>query len=89
MSYTLILDDWLEYDIKKLEAKQNPKNFLCTEAWERIFLTHKIQQHHPQLSHQHISTAIRECCIALKSPHPRDSFVRFVCMKLDISVFSE
>lgn len=89
MSYKLILEDWLEYDIKKLEAKQNPQNFFCNEAWERIYLSKKIKQHYPTISDQQISTAIRECCIALKAPHPRESFVRFVCLKLDIGIFGE
>ncbi|HKC68338.1 MAG TPA: hypothetical protein VKG26_08915 [Bacteroidia bacterium] len=89
MPYTLILDDWLDYDIKKLETKQNPQSFLCTEAWERIFLIEKIKQHYPDMRDKDIANAIRECCLALHSPHPRESFVRFVCLKLDIGIFSE
>jgi hypothetical protein len=89
MSYALILEDWLEYDIKKKLAKQNPQKFLCTEAWERIYLTQKIKQHFPTLNDAEIATAIRQCCVVLKSPHPRQSFVRFVCLKLNIGIFSE
>jgi hypothetical protein len=89
MSYNLILEDWLDYDSKKKQAKQDPKKFLCTEAWERIYLTEKIKQHHPSISDKDITAAIRECCLALKAPHPRDSFVRFVCLKLNIGIFSE
>jgi len=89
MLYKLILEDWAEYDAKKKQAKQNTKNFNCTEAWERIYLTQKIKQHHPSIDDKDIATAIRECCVALNAPHPRESFVRFVCLKLDIGIFSE
>ncbi|HTA60909.1 MAG TPA: hypothetical protein VK835_00575 [Bacteroidia bacterium] len=89
MSYALILENWLEYDTKKKLAKQNPQNFLCTEAWERIYLTQKIKQHFPAVTDTEIATAIRECCVALTAPHPRNSFVRFVCLKLNIGIFSE
>ena len=89
MSYALILQDWTDYDSKKKLARQNPNKFMCTQAWERIYLTHKIKQRYPQISNQQISTAIRQCCLDLKSPHPRESFVRFVCLKLDIGIFSE
>jgi hypothetical protein len=89
MSFELILQDWSDYDAKKKLARQNPAKFLCTQAWERIYLIHKIKQHHPNLHEREITTAIRECCLALKSKHPRDSFVRFVCLKLGIGIFTE
>lgn len=89
MSYNLILNDWLDYDIKKLEANQTPKKFNCTQAWERFFLAQKIQQHHPSLTSHEITTAIRQCCLDLKTPQNREPFVRLVCLKLNISVFSE
>ena len=89
MSYALILENWQEYDTKKNLLKQNPKNFLCTHAWERIYLKQKIKQQFPLITDNEITTAIRECCLALKSPHDRESFVRFVCLKLNIGIFNE
>jgi hypothetical protein len=89
MSYALILQNWVDYDTQKKLVRQNPKKFQCTQAWERIYLTKKIKQHYPHIPDKEIYTAIRRCCLDLKSPHPRESFVRFVCLKLDIGIFSE
>jgi hypothetical protein len=89
MSYALILQNWVEYDNQKKLLRQNPHKFRCTQVWERIYLTQKIKHHYPQINNKEIYTAIRQCCLELKSPHPRESFVRFVCLKLDIGIFTE
>ena len=39
----LVLEDWSEYDNKKVRGPQDARFFSCEEEWEVIYLINKIQ----------------------------------------------
>lgn len=86
MSLKLILEDWSDYDNRKIRDRRDAKDFACTESWEVDYLKNKIRKHYPYLSEATILNAIKSCCSEIRSPHPRKPFVECVAKKLGVSV---
>ena len=84
MSIKLVLEDWSDYDNRKIRDRRDSKDFACTERWEVDYLKNKIKKHHPHLSESLIVNAIATCCREIGSPHPRKPFVECVAKRLGI-----
>lgn len=82
MSVKLILEDWADYDNKKITSGRDARFFACTELWERRYLKEKIKKYFPGLTEEQIDEAIIDCCSILRSPYARKEFVEFVIMRL-------
>ena len=86
MSTKLILENWTEYDNRKIRDGRDGRFFACTEPWEVDYLKEKIKRHYPNLTNDQILAAIRQCCETIDSPRPRKHFVECVARRLGISV---
>lgn len=82
MSVELILEDWADYDDKKISNGRDARFFACTELWERDYLKEKIRNYFPDLTEEQIDDAIIDCCSILKSPYARKEFIEFVIIRL-------
>ena len=82
--HTILLDDWSDYDEKKIRGGSDRKNFACTEVWEVDYLIKKIRKHHSSCSEASIRAGILHCCKTIGNPHPRNKFVVCVLEKLGI-----
>jgi hypothetical protein len=80
--HEILLEDWSEYDNKKIRGGSDRNNFACTESWEVDYLIKKIYKHYPNYTHDQIREAITQCCTQVGSPHPRDTFVACVLKRL-------
>lgn len=86
MSINKILEDWSDYDNKKIRDQRDSKDFACSESWEVDYLVNKIKKNNPGLTESQIRNAISECCKIFKAPHPRRQFVECVAKRLGISL---
>lgn len=44
MSTKLILEDWSDYDNKKIKGNPDRNKFACTEEWEVTYLKEKVKK---------------------------------------------
>ena len=86
MSVKLILENWADYDSRKMRIGNNSKIFSCTEYWEIDYLKNKIMQYYPALSEKNILDAIQSCCLKTHPPHPRQAFVECIAQQLNIPI---
>jgi hypothetical protein len=84
MSEKVLIEDWSDYDNKKIKGRPDSKDFACTETWEVDYLVGKYRKLHPDIRETLVRQAITACCGELKSPHPRKPFVACVSKKLGI-----
>lgn len=82
MSLELLLENWSDYDNKKIRGKEDTSFFSCDESWEVAYLKNKIKEVYPDLDVAEILIAIIQCCEQVKAPRPRKEFVRCVLRKL-------
>ena len=85
MSVRKILENWMEYNDKKIRGGSDVRNFDCTEKWEVDYLVGKILGIY-SVSEEKVKEAIALCCAELKSPHPREPFLKCVLNKLGLIV---
>lgn len=83
MSVRKILENWTEYANKKIRS--DARNFACTEEWEVDYLVGKIIGVYA-VSEEKVRQAITLCCAELRSPHPREQFLKCVLNKLGLIV---
>ena len=57
-----VLDDWKDYDQKKIENGLDPDYFLWDESWEIHFLKTKIKSCYPNFTDLTIFEAIEASC---------------------------
>lgn len=84
MSLEKLLENWTEYDNKKIRDNRDGRFFACTEPWEVDYLVRKMRQVYPSLSEASIRNAISVCCAQLRAPQPRREFVQCVKGKLGV-----
>lgn len=83
MSLQKILENWSDYDKKKLKG-QDASKFSCTESWEVDYLIDKIVRTYPSKSRQTVREAIEVCCKTVEAPRPREKFVICVLRRLGL-----
>ncbi|MFH0896012.1 MAG: hypothetical protein V2A54_16385 [Bacteroidota bacterium] len=83
MLHENILENWSEYDNRKLK-KEDALFFSCDESWEREYLIKKIKYHNPALTEETILLAILNCCKKTNAPRPRKAFVICVLRELGL-----
>lgn len=81
----LILENWEDYDNKKLKVGDSAF-FSCEEEWERDFLLNKIREEYPDMNREVILKAMSIGCNVIKAPRPRETYVRFIANLLQISL---
>lgn len=81
MSKELILEDWSEYDNRKLK-KVDRLFFSCEEKWEVDYLIKKIKKVYPHLDVNDIAFSISACCKIVDAPRPREAFINCVITSL-------
>jgi len=81
MPQKILSEDWSEYDNKK-KKKEDALFFSCEEPWEQNYLIQKIRNVYPQYSEAAITAAIAACCLEVRAPRPRKSFVECVMRRL-------
>ena len=77
-----VLENWSDYDNRKIRDKRDGNYFACEEQWERDYLIGKIQKVYPQYSRVTIENAINQCCKTVPAPRPRKTFVECVMKRL-------
>lgn len=81
MPEKILNDSWADYDNRK-KKREDRLYFSCEEEWEVDYLVLKIKKIYPSKSEFAIRAAIASCCMIVKPPRPRDTFVRCVMGKL-------
>ena len=84
MALDLILEDWSDYDNNKIIGKVDSSKFSCEEKWEVDYLKKKILMSFPDVEIEAIDAAIKLCCLAIKAPRPRKTFVSCVLKRLEL-----
>jgi hypothetical protein len=82
MSLEKVLNDWKEYDRKKIKNGLDPNYFLWDESWEIHFLKTKIKNIYPGVRELTIFQAIEASCG--NRTILRKDFVQKVLTKLDL-----
>jgi len=78
----ILYDDWVDYDNRKKRERKIETVFCCEEAWEVNYLVSKIRKHH-LLPEAAIRDAISTCCLEMKVPRDRETFVHGVMRTLE------
>jgi hypothetical protein len=81
MPHKILSEDWSDYDNKK-KKKEDALFFSCEESWEREYLIQKTRKVYPQYSEAVITKAIDACCLEVRAPRPRKTFVECVMRRL-------
>ncbi len=82
--YTILFDDWSDYDSKKNSNGEDAKYFAASEDWEVEYLAKKIKKHHPSMESKTIKQVIVQYCLLSGSPYPRTKFLAGLAQKLHI-----
>jgi len=83
MSVDSVLNNWSDYDEKKIKNGLDPDFFSHDESWEIHYLRSKIRNVYPQVDDLKIFEAIEAC--SLKKNELRKSFVDNVLTKLGLT----
>jgi len=83
MSLEKVLNDWKEYDQKKIKDGLDPLYFIWNESWEIHYLKTKIKYVYPVYDELMIFEAIDASCISEKIKIVRSDFVKKVLAILD------
>ncbi len=81
MLQKVLNEDWSDYDNRKKKST-DAHFFSCEESWERDYLTQKIHRLYPHYSEAAITAAIAACCLEIRTPRPRKTFVECVMRRL-------
>jgi hypothetical protein len=84
MSIERLLENWNEYDNKKIRDGRDGRFFACSESWEVDYLVKKFKAVYPHLAEAAIRAAISQCCTDLRAPQPRNQFVECVRRRLSV-----
>ena len=82
MNLEAVLNNWSEYEKKKLTESTDGALFTCKD-WEVEYLKKKIKDTFPFINEFSILGAIRGCCDN-ENPISREEFVRRVLKKLQM-----
>ncbi|NBP68842.1 MAG: hypothetical protein EBR30_06500 [Cytophagia bacterium] len=83
MSLEKVLENWEEYDNKKLKGV-DARYFSCEETWEVTYLTEKIFKSYNGVTKLAIQQAIMACCKTVAAPRPRKEFVKCILQRLGL-----
>ena len=86
MSLQKVLEDWSDYENRKLSAGLGVHEFNCGEIWEVHYLVDRIKRVYPGHPGLHIQKAIFTCCQKRPVSHQRNVFVKTVLNTLGIFV---
>jgi hypothetical protein len=86
MTVFYVLQNWKEYDNRKMRSGLDPRFFNCYENWEIEFLVKKIQHIYAFIPDNHIRCAISKACDEGKLQKDREMFVSSVLEHLAIPV---
>ncbi len=86
MSLEKILENWSDYDKRKIKSKPGSKDFACTEPWEVNYLVDRVKKVYTNIPGDNIHKAILWCCKELHTPQPREPFIKCVLNKLGIFI---
>ena len=81
MPQRVLSEDWSDYDDRK-KKRTDAQFFSCEESWEREYLVRKIRKVYPQYSEAAITAAVSACCLEVRAPRPRKTFVECVMRRL-------
>ncbi|MCW3105730.1 MAG: hypothetical protein JWQ09_236 [Segetibacter sp.] len=81
MPQRVLNENWSDYDDRK-KRHADARFFSCEEAWERDYLIKKIRKVYPQYGEALIQAAISACCLEVRAPRPRKTFVECVIRRL-------
>ncbi|HWR32141.1 MAG TPA: hypothetical protein VN451_01340 [Chitinophagaceae bacterium] len=84
MSLYRILENWSDYDNRKIRTGSEAHLFSCDEPWEVDYLKNKIKGAYPFFSDDRIVKAIEHCCMIVKGPRPRKQFTECVLERLNV-----
>lgn len=84
MSLYRVLENWSDYDNKKIRTGIEAHLFSCDEIWEVNYLKGKIKESYPYLNDGKILEAIEACCRQVSAPRPRKIFVECVLSRLQL-----
>lgn len=84
MSLYRLLENWSDYDNRKIRTGTEAHLFSCDEPWEVDYLKKKIREIYPHLSEEKIVSAIEYCCMIVAGPRPRKHFTECVLDRLGV-----
>ena len=82
MTFLLVLQNWKEYDVRKLALQEDPRQFRCSSKWEMEFLQEKILSIYGFLSREVIKDAIEKTCRKRNKCVDRVGFVKEVLAEI-------
>ena len=82
MSLEKVLNNWKDYDEKKIENGGDPNLFSCNESWEIYYLKTKIRNEYPHYDDLKIFEAIE--AISRTDHSRRNDFVQLVLKRLGL-----
>jgi hypothetical protein len=83
MSLERVLENWEDYDNKKLRGV-DARYFSCEEEWEVNYLVDKIFKSFNGVTKAAIKNAIIACCETVRAPRPRKEFVKCILQRLGL-----
>ncbi len=85
MNLDTVLENWADYENKKLAAGSDVNFFSCSEKWETDYLRMKIKSIFPFINEMYIIGAIKIACENMPDTRSRREFVQAVLKKLGMA----
>ena len=78
------MENWFEYDKRKIKDRPDTNDFVCTEPWEVNYLVDRVKKDYIDIPGNNIYKAILSCWRRLHAPQPRELFIKCVLNELEI-----
>lgn len=82
MSHPILLENWSEYNNRKMRDGRDRTKFSCETSWEKDYLVRKLKKYFSAKSLEQIRTAIDTCCQTVTG-RERTEFVDCVVKNLE------